>query len=91
MPEDEVGAPERQLDDLDHELSRGLRHEVRSQATAVPSTRPPSPIRLVVLEFAGQEDGNEDFMDGALDGNDGDKAQDRVRYVPEFEEPLHKT
>ena len=74
MAEDEIRAPKRQLDDLDDEFTRRLRHGVRAKATAIPATSPPSPVRLVVLELTTEEDGNEDLVDGALNGDDGDET-----------------
>ena len=88
---EEVRAPERQLDDLDDELARGLRHRVRAEAAAVPLARPPRAVRLVVLELAREEDGDEDLVDRALDEDDDDQTEDRVCDVPELQEPLHDT
>ena len=59
-----------------------------SEASAVPLTSPPSPVGLVVLELAGQEDRNEDFLNGPLDCNDGDDTKDGMRSIPKFQEPL---
>ena len=52
MSNEEVGAPERKFDDLDDVLSSGLGHDMRAKATAVPPTRPPSAIGLVMLELS---------------------------------------
>ena len=85
---EEVRAPERQLDDLHDELTRGLRHRVRAQTTAVPLARPPRAVRLVVLELTRQEHGDEDLVNRTLDEDDRNKTEDGVRDVPELEEPL---
>ena len=58
------------------------------EAPAVPLTSPPSPVSLVVLEFAGQEDRNKDLLNGPLDCNDGDDAKDGMGSIPKFKEPL---
>ena len=90
MAHEEVGAPERQLDDLHDEFTRRLGHRVRTQSTAVPLASPPCAVRLVVLELTREEDGDEDLLDGTLDSNDGNDAEDSVRSVPELQEPLRK-
>ena len=87
---EEVGAPQAKLDDLDNELTRRLRHDMRAQPTAVPLARPPRAVRLVVLELTREEDRDEDLVDRALDEDDRDEAEDGVRNVPELQEPLHK-
>lgn len=84
MARQEVGAPQRQLDDLDDELSRGLRHRICAKAAAVPLSGPPRPVRLVVLEFTRQEDGDEDLVESALDEDDSDQTQDGMRNVPQL-------
>lgn len=61
---------------------------MRPEATAVPSTRPPGPVRFVVFEFTCEEDGYQNLVYGALDGNDSNETQDSVRGVPKLEEPL---
>jgi len=52
---DEVRTPKREFDYLDDELASWLRHHVRSQASAIPSTRPPGTIGFIVFELARQE------------------------------------
>jgi len=59
-----------------------------SEAPSVPLTSPPSPVCLVVLELAGQEDCNKDLLDGPLDCNDGDDTKDGMGSIPKFQEPL---
>ena len=66
------------LDDLDQELSSGLAESVTSKTAAVPAASPPSAVRLVVLDITRQEDRDDDLVDGALDGNNGDETQDCV-------------
>ena len=85
---EEVGAPQRQLDDLDDVFARRLRHGVVAQAAAVPLAGPPRAVRLVVLELAGQEDGDENLVHRALYVDDANQAEHRVRDVPELQEPL---
>ena len=41
-----------------------------------------------MLKLAGQEDRDEDLVDGTLDEDDADETKDGVRDVPELEEPL---
>lgn len=41
-----------------------------------------------MLELSGKEDGDQDFHDGTLDGDDGNNTEDGMRGVPEFQEPL---
>lgn len=91
VPNEQVRAPQAQLDDLHHELSRRLRDGVVAQPTSVPATSPPCSVRLVVLELTSEEDGDEEFVDGTLDKDGGDETEDCVRGVPGFEEPLSKT
>ena len=78
VADEEVGAPERQLDDLDDELPCRLRHGVRSKTTTVPLARPPRAIGLVVLKLTRQEDSDEDLVDGALDVDNGNETQNGV-------------
>ena len=89
--EQEVGRPERHLHDLDHKLARRLRERGRAEAAAVPLAGPPRAVRLLVLELAGEEDGDEDLLDGTLDGDDGDDSENGVRRIPKLEEPLQRT
>lgn len=88
VPNQKVGTPKGQLDNLDHELAGRLAHRVCTETTAVPLTSPPCAVRLVVLELARKEDCNKNLVDGALDENDGDKPEHSVRGIPELEEPL---
>ena len=41
-----------------------------------------------MLELTGEEDGDEDLLDGTLDGDDGDDSENGVRRIPKLEEPL---
>ena len=88
MPQDYVSTPQRKLDDLDHELSRRLRHGMITQATAIPLARPPSLVRLIMLELTCQKDRDEDFLNSPLDGDDSDEAKNSMRRIPQLEEPL---
>jgi len=56
VADQEVGTPQRELDDLDDKLASRLRHDVVAEAAAVPLASPPSTVGLVVLELARQED-----------------------------------
>ena len=89
VSDEEVRAPQRQLDDLHDELARRLRHRGRAQAAAVPLARPPRPVRLIVLELTREEDGDEDLVDRALYEDDRDETEHGVCDVPQLEEPLH--
>ena len=88
--EQEVGRPERHLHDLHHELTRGLRERGRAEATAVPLARPPRAVSLLMLELTREEHGDENLLDRALDGDDGNDTEDSVRRIPELEEPLRR-
>lgn len=88
MAEQEVVRPERHLHNLDDELASRLGHRGRAETAAVPLTSPPCAVRLVVLELTSEEDGDQELLNGALNGHDGDDTQDRMRDVPELEEPL---
>ena len=88
MARQEVRAPQRQLDDLHNELTRGLRHGVRAEAAAVPLARPPRAVRLLVLELTGEEYRDEDLLDRTLNGDNGNDAEHGMRRIPELEEPL---
>lgn len=59
-----------------------------TQSSVEPNTSPPSSVGFVMLEFTGEEDGDEDLEDTSLDSNDGDETEDCVRCVPELKEPL---
>ena len=74
VTEQEIVRPQRHLHNLDNELASGLRHRRRAKATAVPLTSPPCAVRLIMLEFTRQENGDEDLVDGALNENYGDEA-----------------
>ena len=43
-----------------------------------------------MLELTRQEHGDEHFVDGSLDVDDGDETKDRVRDIPRLEEPLQQ-
>ena len=58
-----------------------------TQAATVPATSPPGSVRLVVLKLTRQHKCDEDLEDGALDCDYSDQTQDRVRRVPDLEEP----
>ena len=73
MAEQNIGAPQRQFDDLHNKLASRLRHRVRAEAAAVPLARPPCPVGLVVLELTRQEDRDEDLVDRARDEDDDDE------------------
>ena len=88
MADQEVRAPEGQLDYLDDEFTRRLRKYVCTEATTVPLARPPCPIGLVVFEFAREEHRNQYFVDGTLDRHNRDETKDSMRCVPKLEEPL---
>jgi hypothetical protein len=51
VADQEVRAPEGQLNDLDDEFARWLRKHVRAEATTVPLARPPCPIGLIMFKF----------------------------------------
>lgn len=89
MTSNKVGRVQAHLDRLYNKLSRRLAQRVAAEAAVEPNTRPPCPVGLVVLELARQEYRNEDLEYAPLDGYDGDEAEDGVRGVPAFEEPLY--
>ena len=59
-----------------------------AQATTKPTPSPPCAIRLVVLEFSREEDGNKDLVNGSLDVDHTYEPKDGMRWIPQFEEPL---
>jgi len=61
-----------------------------AKSTTRPATRPPSTICLVVLELARKENGDKDLVDGTLNGDNADDAQNCMRCIPSLEEPLCK-
>ena len=86
---EEIGTPERQLDDFDDELASRLRHGVVAESSSVPLSCPPCPVGLVVLELAGEEDRDEDLVYCPLDEDGTDKTEHCMRDVPQFQEPLY--
>jgi hypothetical protein len=74
MAGQEVGTPQRQLDNLDDEFSCRLRHCIVAKALAVPHTRPPRPVRFIVLKLSREEDGDEDFVNRPLDVDDANET-----------------
>ena len=62
---------------------------VRSRAEKTGFTHsPPGSVGLVMLELPRQEDSNEDLEDTSLDADDGNETENRVRSIPELQEPL---
>lgn len=41
-----------------------------------------------MLELTGEEHGDEDLLDSALDGDNRNDTKDCMRRIPKFEEPL---
>ena len=58
------------------------------ETAAIPSTCPPCAVGFVMLELARQEHGNQDLVDGTLNGDNRNETKNRVRRVPGFQEPL---
>ena len=87
----EIARLKTELDHLDDVLARGLAERMRAEAAAVPFTGPPRAVGLVMLELAREDEGDDEFVDCALDGDDGEETDDDVRAVPEFEDPLYDT
>ena len=71
----EIARPKTELDHLDDVLARRLAERMRAEAAAVPFTSPPSPVRLVMLVLTSQEDGDQNLLNRALDGNNADDTQ----------------
>ena len=88
VAEQEVVRPERHLHNLDDEFASRLGHRRRAEAATVPLTGPPCAVRLVVLELTREEYRDEELLDRALDGHDGDDTQNCVRDIPKLKEPL---
>ena len=53
-----------------------------TEVVSILSPSPPSIVGLVVLKITGQKDKNQDLIDGALDENYSNEANDGVRGVP---------
>jgi len=87
MTQKDVATPETHLDDLDYEFTSRLRHGMVTKTTASPFASPPSQVCLVVLEFSRKEHGDENLVDGALNGDDGNQSEDSVGGIPELKEP----
>lgn len=85
-----VRRKETHLDQLDNKLSGGLTEDMRSEPSVVPNSRPPRSVDLVVLELSTEEDGDEELVDEPLDEQRGDQTKQRMRGVPDFQEPLQK-
>lgn len=88
VAEQEIRAPERHFHDLDEELASRLRHSRIAESASVPLACPPCAIRLIMLELTSEEDGDEDFLDRALDGDDRNNTKHSVRCIPKLKEPL---
>lgn len=87
MTRHKVGREETHLDDLDDEFSGRLTQDVRAKASVEPNTGPPCSVRLVVLEFSGEEDGDGYLEDSPLDHHHRNETDDSVRCVPHFQVP----
>lgn len=87
VADDEVGREQAHLDELDDELSGGLREDVAAESAVVPHSGPPGPVDLVVLELSREEEGDEELVKEALDEARCDDTEDGVRDVPDLEEP----
>lgn len=74
----EITAPERELDNLDNVLASRLGHGVVTEPAAVPLTRPPRAVGLIVLELARDENRDQDLLNRALDRDDRDQTEHRV-------------
>lgn len=74
----EIRSPQRHLDNLDDKLASGLGHGGIAKPTAIPFTCPPCTIGLIVFEFTSQKHSNENFLDGALDCDNGNDTQDSM-------------
>jgi hypothetical protein len=48
----EIRGPKGHFHNFDDEFTGWLRHDVGSESTSVPFTRPPCPVSLVMLEFS---------------------------------------
>ena len=88
VTQDEIRTPHREFDNLDDKLTSRLHESRGTELDTMPFTRPPCPIRLVVLVLSGQEYSDQDLGDGALNGNDGDQSEYCLRGVPVLEVPL---
>lgn len=80
--QEEVRRPQGHLHNLDNEFSSRLRHGRGTQATAIPFTSPPSTIGLVMFEFTSKEDGDKEFLNGALNGDDSNDTKHGMGSVP---------
>ena len=76
VAEDEVAREVSQLRDLTQELSARLRKRV--PAHAVPFSGPPRNVRLIMLEFSGQGEGDDELVDEALNGSCSNHSQDHT-------------
>jgi len=88
MSEKKIRTPKRELDDLDDKLPSGLRHDMRTQPTFVPASRPPRTIHFIVFELSRKEHCDQNLVNGALNGEHTDKTENGMRCVPKLQEPL---
>jgi hypothetical protein len=88
VADEEIRAPERDLDRLHYEFTGRLRHGVIAEAASIPPTSPPGLVRLIVLELSRKEDRDEGLVNCTLNGYNGDETKYCVREIPEFEKPL---
>jgi hypothetical protein len=86
-----VPTPQGEFNDFDQELPGRLRHCMCAKPSSVPFPSPPSLVCLIMFKFPSNAERNEELLHGALNGNDGDQAQHRVRCVPQFQKPLLNT
>jgi len=61
---------------------------MRTQPTSVPASRPPRTIRFIVFELSRKEHCDQNFVNGALDGDHTDKTENGMRCIPKLQEPL---
>ena len=91
MADQEIRTPQRQLDNLDNELSCGLRHGMVSETSSVPLASPPRQVGLIVLELSREEDSDEDLVNGTLNVDDGDQPKNSMGDIPQLQEPLYNS
>lgn len=83
MAQNKVGSKVAKFSNLTEELATRLRHRVPTHV--VPLSCPPSDIGLVMLEFSGQCERDDQFVDKSLNGSHGNHSKNTARPIEGFQ------
>jgi len=84
MSNQEVWTPQWEFNDLDKEFSSWLRHNMHTKVSSIPPSSPPSLVGLIMFEFTGQKNWDQDLVDGTLDENHSNETKNGMWCIPEF-------